>query len=145
MGSRAVYAAATIRAIAEAYLLWAARFGLDARVLWAQALYETGGFRFGGEVAPAAWNFCGLRFPYGSGYYSFSTPTEGVIAHVGHLSAHVLPQCPEQWRAQCVSDPKHPGEHWHDMRVVYDLETARMAWCSTSGYAAAIVRTWNDG
>lgn len=139
----AVYGSQVILDIANAYLIWAARFGLRADVLWAQMLYETGGLRFGGEVRPEQYNFCGLRLKDGSGYYSFPTPEAGVLAHVAHLAVHVLPDCPRGWRAECLSDPKHPEGHWQDMRVLYDLETAERAWCSTHGYAAAVCRCWN--
>lgn len=143
--ANALYIPSTVRYMAEGYLLWAARFGLDARVLWAQMLLETNGLRFGGEVAPALWNFCGLRRSDGDGYYSFSTPLDGVIAHVAHLAVHALPACPPKWINYCVSDPKHPAKHWNDVRVVGDLGKGPTAWCPTAGYASAICRAWNEG
>lgn len=139
------YRPSTVKSMAQAYLLWAGRFGLDARVLWAQMLLETNGLRFGGEVAPALWNFCGLRRPDGDGYYSFPTPLDGAIAHVAHMAVHALPACPPEWINYCVSDPKHPAKHWNDVRVVGDLEKGPTAWCPTAGYSGRICRVWNEG
>lgn len=131
--------------LAAAYILRAVRFGLRADVLWAQALYETGRFRHGGEVQPEWNNFCGLRLPDGSGYYRYASGIEGVKAHVAHLAVHALPDCPEKYRDTCRSDPKHPIAHWHDMNIVEDLETAKRAWCPSLGYAVSIMLVWNEG
>lgn len=143
--ANAKYRPGSIKIIAEGYLLWAARFVLDARVLWAQALLETNGFRFGGKVDAAQFNFCGLRRANGAGFYSFPTMLDGIIAHVAHLAAHVLPECPQEWTAKCLSDPKHPDGHWNDMSLLGDLESSANAWCPTAGYASAICRVWNEG
>jgi hypothetical protein len=144
------YGPISIQNLADWYIKWAARFNLDVRVLWAQALYETGGFRYGGDVKAEWFNLCGLRLPDGSGYYHFSCAIDGVTAHVAHLAVHALPNCPNNWLNACLSDPKHPLRnkqpyHWHDMTVVGDLEKGDKAWCPSAGYAEAICRVWNRG
>ena len=141
----AAYGPETIGDIAACYIWWAGRFGLRADVLWAQALLETNGFRFGGQITFRQFNFCGLRKPDGGGFYSLDTPAGGVLAHVAHLAVHALPRCPNGYTAECMTDPKHPAGHWNDMVVVEDLETADLAWCPSPGYAADIVRVWNRG
>jgi hypothetical protein len=138
----ALYPRASVELLANTYQAWASRFGLRADVLWAQMLYETGGLRFGGDVQPYQHNLCGLRLPDGSGYYSFPNLQAGAIAHIAHLAVHALPDCPDEWRQWCLTDPKHPAAHWHDMAAVGDLERGERAWCPTPGYAAAVVKAW---
>ena len=67
----------------------AGREGIRPDVAFAQALKETGFFRYGGDVIPEQNNFCGLGTTGGGvkgGY--FATPQLGVRAHIQHLLAY---------------------------------------------------------
>lgn len=67
----------------------AGREGIRADVAFAQALKETGFFRYGGDVVPEQNNFCGLGTTGGGvrgGY--FPTAQIGVRAHIQHLLAY---------------------------------------------------------
>ena len=67
----------------------AGREGIRPDVAFAQALKETGFFRYGGDVVPEQNNFCGLGTTGGGvkgGY--FPTAQLGVRAHIQHLLAY---------------------------------------------------------
>lgn len=65
------------------------REGIRPDVAFAQALKETGFFRYGGTVTPDQNNFCGLGTTSATikGNY-FSDPKMGVRAHIQHLLAY---------------------------------------------------------
>ncbi|MBR1729972.1 MAG: glucosaminidase domain-containing protein [Selenomonadaceae bacterium] len=65
------------------------REGIRPDVAFAQALKETGFFRFGGTVTPDQNNFCGLGTTSATikGFY-FPSPQIGVRAHIQHLLAY---------------------------------------------------------
>ena len=65
------------------------REGIRPDVAFAQALKETGFFRYGGDVIPEQNNYCGLGTTGGGvkGEF-FSTPQLGVRAHIQHLLAY---------------------------------------------------------
>ncbi len=67
----------------------AGREGVRADVAFAQALKETGFFRYGGDVVPEQNNYCGLGTTGGGvrGLY-FASPQIGVRAHIQHLLAY---------------------------------------------------------
>jgi hypothetical protein len=63
--------------------------GVRGDVALAQAIKETGGFNYGGDVKPEQNNFCGLgAVGNGAPGLSFSTVREGVTAQVQHLKAY---------------------------------------------------------
>ena len=66
-----------------------AREGIRPDVAFAQALKETGFFRYGGDVIPEQNNYCGLGTTGGGvkGEF-FATPQLGVRAHIQHLLAY---------------------------------------------------------
>ncbi len=66
-----------------------AREGIRPDVAFAQALKETGFFRYGGTVTPDQNNFCGLGTTSATvkGFY-FPNPQIGVRAHIQHLLAY---------------------------------------------------------
>ena len=66
-----------------------AREGIRPDVAFAQALKETGFFRYGGDVVPEQNNYCGLGTTGGGvrGEY-FASPQMGVRAHIQHLLAY---------------------------------------------------------
>ena len=81
-----------------------AREGIRPDVAFAQALKETGFFRYGGDVVPAQNNYCGLGTTGGGvrGAY-FATPQLGVRAHIQHLLAYASTREPQE----AVVDPRY--------------------------------------
>lgn len=81
-----------------------AREGIRPDVAFAQALKETGFFRYGGDVIPEQNNFCGLGTTGGGvkGEF-FATPQLGVRAHIQHLLAYTSTRQP----SMPVVDPRY--------------------------------------
>ena len=71
------------------------REGVRPDLAFAQALKETGFFRYGGDVVPEQNNYCGLGTTGGGvkGLY-FSSPQIGVRAHIQHLLAYTSTRMP---------------------------------------------------
>ncbi len=71
------------------YLTFGEYYGIRGDIAFAQAIHETDFFRFTGVVQPNQNNFCGLGAtgPNDPGA-SFTTPREGVLAHIQHLFAY---------------------------------------------------------
>lgn len=99
-----------------------AKEGIRPDIAFAQALVETGYFRYGGTVSPEQNNYCGLgtTSTMVKGAY-FATSELGVRAHIQHLLAYVsdvLPKDP-------IVDPRyllvrsiyqtHTLSSWHDL------------------------------
>ena len=80
------------------------REGIRPDVAFAQALKETGFFRYGGDVIPEQNNYCGLGTTGGGvkGEF-FSTPQIGVRAHIQHLLAYSSTRRP----TMPVVDPRY--------------------------------------
>lgn len=81
-----------------------AREGVRPDVAFAQALKETGFFRYGGTVTPDQNNYCGLGTTSEKvkGAY-FPTARIGVRAHIQHLKAYASTQKP----VEQVVDPRY--------------------------------------
>ena len=81
-----------------------AREGIRPDVAFAQALKETGFFRYGGTVTPDQNNYCGLGTTSSEvkGAY-FATSQLGVRAHIQHLHAYASTRQP----AFPVVDPRY--------------------------------------
>ena len=71
------------------------REGIRPDLAFAQALKETGFFRYGGDVVPEQNNYCGLGTTGGGvrGLY-FASPQIGVRAHIQHLLAYTSTRQP---------------------------------------------------
>lgn len=80
------------------------REGIRPDVAFAQALKETGFFRYGGDVIPEQNNYCGLGTTGGGvkGEF-FRTPQLGVRAHIQHLLAYSSTRRP----TMPVVDPRY--------------------------------------
>lgn len=78
--------------------------GIRPDIAFAQALKETGYFRYGGTVVPAQNNYCGLGTTSATvqGAY-FATPKLGVRAHIQHLMAYATADRP----ADSIVDPRY--------------------------------------
>ena len=98
------------------------REGIRPDVAFAQALKETGFFRYGGTVTPDQNNYCGLgtTSAYVKGAY-FPSSQLGVRAHIQHLLAYASTRQPQE----PVVDPRYElvrsayGQstlgHWEDL------------------------------
>lgn len=108
-------------ALVSYYYKEGAREGVRPDVAFAQALKETGFFRYGGTVTPDQNNYCGLGTTSATvkGAY-FSTSELGVRAHIQHLLAYASTRRP----ATPLVDPR------------YDLVR--------STYGARTLDTWTD-
>lgn len=75
--------------LAELYLRIGAEEGVRGDVAFAQAIKETGYFKFGGDVLPEQHNFSGIGATGGGarGNY-FATAEKGVYAQIQHLKAY---------------------------------------------------------
>ena len=80
------------------------RTGIRPDIAFAQALKETGYFRYGGTVVPAQNNYCGLGTTSATvqGAY-FATPRLGVKAHIQHLLAYASVEPPQD----NIVDPRY--------------------------------------
>ena len=80
------------------------RTGIRPDIAFAQALKETGYFRYGGTVIPAQNNYCGLGTTSATvqGAY-FATPRLGVKAHIRHLLAYASVEPPQD----NIVDPRY--------------------------------------
>jgi hypothetical protein len=75
--------------LAKYYVEEAAAEGVNHDVAFAQMCLETGFLRFGGDVMPEQFNFCGLgAMGNGEPGLSFPDPQTGVRAHIQHLKAY---------------------------------------------------------
>jgi hypothetical protein len=81
--------------LVEYYYKEATHEGVRPDVAFAQALLETGYFRYGGDVYPYQNNFCGLG-SVGGGARGASFPTAqiGVRAHIQHLLVYATIEPP---------------------------------------------------
>ncbi|EKY01559.1 glucosaminidase domain-containing protein [Selenomonas sp. oral taxon 138] len=94
----------TPRELVSYYYEEGAREGIRPDVAFAQALKETGFFRYGGTVTPDQNNYCGLGTTSATvkGAY-FATSQLGVRAHIQHLLAYASTREP----IQPVVDPRY--------------------------------------
>ena len=80
--------------------------GIRGDIAFAQALIETGYFKFGGIVLPSQNNYCGLGALNGNsigGAATFESPRIGVRAQIQHLKAYATSN---GIKMQCV-DPRY--------------------------------------
>ena len=94
----------TPRELVAYYYEEGAREGIRPDVAFAQALKETGFFRYGGTVTPDQNNYCGLGTTSTTvkGAY-FATSQIGVRAHIQHLLAYASTREP----VEPVVDPRY--------------------------------------
>lgn len=94
----------SVQALVDFYYEEGRREGVRPDVAFAQALQETGHFRYGGLVQPKQNNFCGLgSMGRGAHGASFKTAQLGVRAHVQHILAYASTRKP---RSKIV-DPRY--------------------------------------
>jgi hypothetical protein len=75
--------------LGDYYKTFGEYYGIRGDVAFAQAMQETGYFRFTGDVRSSQNNFAGIGATGGAVRgASFNTPEEGVLAHLQHLYAY---------------------------------------------------------
>lgn len=103
-----VQLACSVEELVDLYWQEAEREGVRPDLALAQALVETGFFRYGGDVDHNQNNFCGLGTT-GNGVKgaSFKTPEIGVRAHIQHLLAYTQKKRP----STKIVDPRYELAH----------------------------------
>ena len=121
--------------LVEYYYEEGTREGVRPDVAFAQALKETGFFRYGGTVSPDQNNYCGLGTTSAQvkGAY-FSSPLLGVRAHIQHLLAYASTKMP----AEPVVDPRYDL-----VRSVY-TDSPISTWEGLNGRWAVPGRTYGE-
>lgn len=94
----------TPKQLVEYYYLEAGLEGIRPDLAFAQALHETGNFRYGGDVIPLQNNYCGLGTT-GNGVKGawFPSAQIGVRAQIQHLLAYTTTRAP----ALEIVDPRY--------------------------------------
>ena len=122
-----------------------AREGIRPDVAFAQALKETGFFRYGGTVTPDQNNYCGLGTTSATvkGAY-FATSQIGVRAHIQHLLAYASTREP----IQPVVDPRYnlvrnvygtsTLGHWQDLNGRWAVPGDSYGQCILSMFRAIL-------
>jgi len=78
--------------VAALYVQIGQVYGIRGDVAYAQAIQETGYFRFEGNVKAAQNNYAGIGATGKNESAVFKTPQEGVLAHIQHLFAYTSTQ-----------------------------------------------------
>lgn len=84
------------KALVDHYYKEGKREGIRPDVAFAQAMHETGFFRYGGLVKPGQNNFCGLGSMHKSAKGAwFKSAEVGVRAHLQHILAYSTTRSPK--------------------------------------------------
>lgn len=143
-------------------ILWdaAVRNGIDPVVLIAQAMLETGYFRFEGIIDASFHNTCGLKATKGGGDYvanahmRFKTWEDGINAHADHLGLYAgSPKCPK-YSPDCAShqnvdyksngttkDPRHFTYLYGKYKTV---ESLKGTWATDTQYDTKLIKMINE-
>lgn len=127
--------------IVDLYWQEAGREGVRQDLAFAQALVETGFFRFGGDVKPEQNNFCGLGTTGGGvkGAH-FKTPELGARAHIQHLLAYTTQKHP----STKIIDPRY--DLAHAIRLERGLcdtwYKLNGTWAMSPNYSEKIMGVW---
>jgi len=129
--------------LVEYYYEEASREGVKPDVAFAQALHETGYFRYGGSVVAEQNNFCGLG-TVGGGVRGawFSSSQMGVRAHIQHILAYSSTKLPSTH----IVDPRYrlvtTTRNFGQARMWTDLNGR---WAVPGyGYGEKILKIHND-
>ena len=75
--------------VGKFYTFYGDLYGIRGDIAYAQAIHETNYFRFTGQVKPSQNNYAGIGTTGpGNDGASFTTPEQGVLAHIQHLYAY---------------------------------------------------------
>lgn len=108
--------------LAKYYLAEGEIEGIRGDIAFAQAIKETGYFKFGGDVVPEQNNFCGLGTTGGGvkGAY-FASPQMGIRAQIQHLKAYSSKEKPKTE----IIDPRYSlvkkgiAPYWEDLNGIW--------------------------
>lgn len=131
----------SIEELVDYYWAEAERENIRGDIALAQAIVETGFFRFGGDVKPKQNNFCGLGTTGGGVKGAkFKNAELGVRAHIQHLMAYAVKKKPSTE----IIDPRY--ELAHAIRLERGLcETwykLNGTWAMSSNYCEKIMRVY---
>ena len=130
----------TPKEIVHYYWQEAEREGIRPDVAFAQAILESGSFRFGGDVLPEQNNFCGLG-TVGGGVKGarFKTPELGARAHIQHLLAYT-----DKRPATKIIDPRYELAHKVRQRDGFCTTWYQLNgnWATSKYYAEKILTVW---
>ena len=133
--------------LAQYYIEEGAAENVTGDVAFAQAIVETGWFRFAGTVPPSANNFAGIGAADSNpGPATFADARTGVRAHIQHLRAYADPMATAcatpPLRNPCVDPrfdlvvPKGRAPAWNQL--------GRGNWATAPGYGAKILALYNE-
>ncbi len=129
--------------LVQLYWKEAGREGVREDLALAQAIIETGFFRFTGDVKPEQNNFCGLGTTGGGveGAY-FDEPETGVRAHIQHLLAYTTQKHPSTE----IVDPRYDLAHSIRMErgIVDTWAGLNGTWAMGSQYCEKIMRIYQS-
>lgn len=128
--------------IGALYAQLASTLKIRADVALAQAMHETGRFRFDGSdpqfSAKPEWNnWCGIKTTAGDATARFPSVMKGVLAHLAHLAWYAHP---DHVNADCSTsnDPRHFGPgHRNSVRTIHELGGK---WAPSADYGKGVAR-----
>ena len=140
-------ASVDLATIAQYYVEEGAAENVTGDVAFAQAIVETGWFRFTGTVPASANNFAGIgAADVNPGPATFADARTGVRAHIQHLRAYADPTATAcatpPLRNPCVDPrfalvvPKGRAPTWNDL--------GKGNWATTPRYGASILSLYNE-
>ncbi len=125
--------------LAALYLKYGEIEGVKGDMAFAQAIHETGYFKFEGNINISQNNFGGLGATgTGSSGASFDTLEKGVLAHIQHLKAYATTE-PLQ------TDLEDPRFHLVQRGIASNWEDLNGRWAVPGiGYGETIVEIWEE-
>ena len=128
------------KGMVELFFTIAVQEGVDPVVVIAQAMKETGYFKFKGVLKPNFCNTCGLKNKAGGGdtdpnaHHRFDYWEDGILAHVEHIALYAgAPGYPK-------SNPKDPRHFDFLLGKCPNVEDLSGNWAPGSNYGQEIVR-----
>lgn len=118
--SRARYSADVLREIVVSYWVVGAEYGVRPEVALAQAIKETGGFGYGGDVKAEQYNFAGIGATGGIPGLSFDSVRAGVAAHVLRMRMYASNNS-EVYDNGILGRPL-PASHWGKYPNIQDFD-----------------------
>jgi hypothetical protein len=130
----------SVKDIVHYYWKEAGKEGIRPDVAFAQAILETGTFRYGGDVLPTQNNFCGLG-TVGGGVKgaTFKDAEMGVRAHIQHLLAYT-----DKKPSTKIIDPRYELAHKVRARDGFCTTWYQLNgnWAKGGYYAEKIMTVW---
>jgi N-acetylmuramoyl-L-alanine amidase len=125
--------------LAELFLIIGEQEGVKGDIAFAQAIKETGYFKFGGSIDKNQNNFAGLgATDENSKGAVFATPEEGIRAQIQHLKAYATtgPLKTKQVDPRFHLVQRGSAPYWEDLNGKWAVPG--------QGYGESIVKIWKD-